>query len=53
MLIRSRQWLFQIIADPIVSIGSESIKSALLTKTLGVVVDECITCGSPESETCS
>ena len=43
MLIGSRQRLSQIIADPILSIGSESIKRVSSTKTLGVVVDECIT----------
>ena len=43
MLIGSRQRLSQIIADPILSIGSESIKRVSSTKTLGVTVDECIT----------
>ena len=43
MLIGSRQRLSQIISDPILSIGSESIKRVSSTKTLGVMVDECIT----------
>ena len=43
MLIGSRQRLSQITADPILSIGSESIKRVSSTKTLGVTVDECIT----------
>ena len=43
MLIGSRQRLSQIISDPILSTGSESIKRVSSTKTLGVMVDECIT----------
>ena len=43
MLIGSRQRLSQIIFDPILSIGSESIKRVSSNKTLGVIVDECIT----------
>ena len=43
MLIGSRQRLSQIISDPIISIGSESVKRVSSTKTLGVMVDECIT----------
>ena len=43
MLIGSRQRLSQIISDPILSIGSESIKRVSSIKTLGVMVDECIT----------
>ena len=43
MLIGSRQRLSRIIFDPILSIGSESIKCVSSTKTLGVMVDECIT----------
>ena len=43
MLIGSRQRLSQIISDPILSIGSEAIKRVSSTKTLGVMVDECIT----------
>ena len=43
MLIGSRKRLSQIIADPILSIGSESIKRVSSNKTLGVTVDECIT----------
>ena len=43
MLIGSRQRLSQIISDPILLIGSESIKRVSSTKTLGVMVDECIT----------
>ena len=43
MLIGSRQRLSQIISDPILSIGSESIKRVSSTETLGVMVDECIT----------
>ena len=43
MLIGSRQRLSQIISDPILSIGSESIKRvSSTTKTLGVMVYECI-----------
>ena len=37
MLIGSRQRLSQIISDPILSIGSESIKRVSSTKTLGVM----------------
>ena len=37
MLIGSRQRLSQIISDPILSIGSESIKRVSSTKTLGVI----------------
>ena len=40
---RSRQRLSQVSADPILSMGSEGIKPVSSTKTLGVVVDECIT----------
>ena len=43
MLIGSRQRLSQIISDPILSIGFESIKRVSSTKTLGVMVDEYIT----------
>ena len=43
MLIGSRQRLSQVISDPILSMGSEGIKRTLSTKTLGVVVDECLT----------
>ena len=43
MLIGSRQRLSQFISDPILSIGSEAIKRVSSTKTLGVMVDECIT----------
>ena len=43
MLIGSRQRLSQIISDPILSTESESIKRVSSTKTLGVMVDECIT----------
>ena len=43
MLIGSRQRLSQIISDLILSIGSEAIKRVSSTKTLGVMVDECIT----------
>jgi hypothetical protein len=43
VLIGSRQRLTQICSDPILSMGSEGIKRVLSTKTLGVVVDECIT----------
>jgi hypothetical protein len=43
ILIGSRQRLSQIITDPTLSIGSESIKRISSTKTLGTVVDECIT----------
>ena len=43
MQIGSRQRLSQVSADPILSMGSEGIKRVLSTKTLGVVVDECIT----------
>ena len=43
MLIGSRQRLSQIISDPTLSIGSEAIKRVSSTKTLGVMVDECIT----------
>jgi hypothetical protein len=43
MLIGSRQRQFQINTEPILSIGSESIKRVSSTKTLGVIVDECIT----------
>ena len=43
MLIGSRQRLSQVSADPILSMGSEDIKCVSSTKTLGVVVDECIT----------
>ena len=43
MLIGSRQRLSQIISHPILSIGSESIKRVSSTKTLGVMLDECIT----------
>jgi hypothetical protein len=43
MLIGSRQRQSQINTEPILSIGSESIKRVSSTKTLGVIVDECIT----------
>ena len=43
MLIGSRQRLSQIDTEPIWSIESESIKRVSSTKTLGVIVDECIT----------
>ena len=43
MLTGSRQRLSQIISDPILSIGSESIKHVSSTTTLGIMVDECIT----------
>ena len=43
ILIGSRQRLSQVSADPILSMGSEGIKRVSSTKTLGVVVDECIT----------
>ena len=43
MLIGSRQRLSQVSADPIFSMGSEGIKRVPSTKTLGVIVDECIT----------
>ena len=43
MLIGSRQRLSQIISDPILSIGFDSIKRVSSTTTLGVMVDECIT----------
>ena len=39
---RSRQRLSQVSADPILSVGSEGIKPISSTKTLGVVVNECI-----------
>ena len=37
MIIGSRQKLFQIINEPVLSIGSESISSVSSTKTLGVI----------------
>ena len=43
MLIGSRQRQSQINTEPILSIGSEGIKRVSSTKTLGVIVDECIT----------
>ena len=43
MLMGFRQRLSQVSADPILSMGSEGIKRVSSTKTLGVVVDECIT----------
>ena len=43
MLIGSRQRLSQIDTEPILSIASKSIKRVSSTKTLGVIVDECIT----------
>jgi hypothetical protein len=43
MLIGSRQRQSQINTEPILSLGSESIKRVSSTKTLGVIVDECIT----------
>ncbi len=47
MVIGSRQRLSQVIADPILMMGSEGIKRVSSTKTLGVVVDECITLERP------
>ena len=43
MLIGSRQRLSQVITDPQLQIRSEKIKRVSTTKTLGVMVDECIT----------
>ncbi len=43
MLIGSRQRQSQINTELTLSIGSESIKRVSTTKTLGVIVDECIT----------
>ena len=43
MLIRSRQRLSQVSANSILSMGSEGIKRVSSAKTLGVVVEECIT----------
>ena len=43
MLIGSRQRLSQVGADPILSMGSEGIKRVSSTKTLGVLLYECIT----------
>ena len=43
MLIGPRKRLSQVSADPILSMGSEGIKRVSSTKTLGVVVDKCIT----------
>jgi hypothetical protein len=43
MLIGSRQRQSQMNTEPILSIVSESIKRVSSTKTLGVIVDECIT----------
>ena len=43
MLIRSRQSLSQVSANSILSMGSEGIKRVSSAKTLGVVVEECIT----------
>lgn len=43
MLIGSGQRLSQINAEPSLTIGSESIKRVSTTKTLGVIIDECLT----------
>ena len=40
MIIGSRQKLSQIINEPVLSIGSESVSRVSSTKTLGVIVDE-------------
>ena len=43
MLVGSRQRLSQVSADPVLSMRTEGIKRILSIKTLGVVLDECIT----------
>ena len=43
MLIGSKQKLSQVTIDPALSIDSDSINRFSSTKTLGVIVDECIT----------
>ena len=43
MLVGSRERPSQIDSEPILSISSESIKRVSSSKTLGVIVDECIT----------
>ena len=43
MLIGSRQRLSQVSADPILSMASEGMKRVSYIKTLGVVVNKCIT----------
>ena len=40
MIIGSRQKFSQIINEPVLSIGSESVSRVSSTKTLGVIVDE-------------